>query len=122
MMVYREKTTDIGRSHGKFAISIATVAAALLSGCSVGDEIARDKAKGVVTPIVQEQFPGIPAELVTNCVIDNSSAVEILTLAAAAGTGASGLAAETVVEIASRPETLSCIAKAGLPTLLRGLS
>lgn len=97
------------------------IAAIALVGCSSGEQIARDQAKDVINPIVAKQFPGVPTEPITNCVIDNASVKELLTLTAAAGTGAHAKTAEIVTEIASRPETLTCIAKNGLPSLLQGV-
>ena len=99
-------------------LAIATVT---LMGCSVGEEVARDQARGVVDPIVAEKFPGVPVKPVTDCVIDNASFQEILTLAAASGTGNTVKAAEVVVDIASRPDTIRCIAVKGLPALLQGV-
>jgi hypothetical protein len=98
-----------------------TLAAAILAGCSVGQDVARDQAKSVVTPIVVEKFPGLPAETISNCVIDNATFKEILTLAAAAGTGSTTQATQTVVEIVSRPATIKCIAVNELPALLQGV-
>ena len=98
------------------------LATALLMGCSVGEEVARDRARDVVDPIVAERFPGVPAKPITDCVIDNASLQEILTLAAASGTGNNAKAVEVVVDIVSRPETIKCIAVKGLPALLQGVS
>lgn len=99
-------------------LALATVA---LMGCSVGEEVARDQARGVVDPIVAEKFPGVPVKPVTDCVIDNATFKEILTLAAASGTGNTGQAAKVVVDIVSRPDTIKCIAVKGLPAILQGL-
>lgn len=97
------------------------IAAIVLMGCSVGEEVARDKARDVVDPIVAKQFPGVPVKPITDCVIDNASLQEILTLSAAAGTGNNAKAAEVVVDIVRRPDTVKCIAVKGLPSLLQGL-
>lgn len=99
-------------------LAIATIA---LMGCSVGEEVARDKARDVVDPIVAKQFPGIPVKPVTDCVIDNATFKEILTLAAASGTGDTVQAAKVVVDIVSRPDTIKCITVKGLPALLQGV-
>lgn len=100
-------------------LAFATVT---LMGCSVGEEVARDQARAVVDPIVAEKFPGIPVKPVTDCVIDNATFKEILTLAAASGTGNTVQAAEVVVDIVSRPDTIKCIAVKGLPAILQGLT
>ena len=100
-------------------LAFATVA---LMGCSVGEEVARDQARDAIDPIVAEKFPGVPVKPVTDCVIDNATFKEILTLAAASGTGNTVQAAEVVVDVVSRPETIKCIAVKGLPAILQGLT
>lgn len=100
--------------------SVLLIAVALI-GCSTGEQVARDQAKDVINPIVADKFPGVPAEPITNCIIDNASLTELVELTAAAGTGNNAKSAEIVGEIATRPETLTCIAKNGLPTLLQGV-
>lgn len=97
------------------------LATVVLMGCSVGEEVARDTARDVVDPIVAEKFPGVPVKPVTDCVIDNATLQELLTLSAAAGTGNNAKAAEVVGDIVSRPETIKCIAVKGLPALLQGV-
>jgi predicted ThiF/HesA family dinucleotide-utilizing enzyme len=97
------------------------LATATLTGCAVGEQVARDQAKSVVTPIVAQKFPGLPTEPVTNCVIDNATFQEIVTLAAATGTGSNAKAVKVVMDVASRPATIKCVAKQGLPALLSGL-
>ena len=94
---------------------------AALMSCSVGEQVARDQARDVVDGVVAEKFPGVPAKPITDCVIDNASLQEILALAAAAGTGNTGKAAEVVGEIIVRPETVQCIAVKGLPAVLQGV-
>ncbi|MCP5088582.1 MAG: succinate dehydrogenase [Rhodobacteraceae bacterium] len=92
-----------------------------LSGCEAGqavvDEAARSAAKSVVTPIVETNFPGLPASLISDCVIDNASAGEIFTLAKATQLGVTPQTTQTVVDIASRPETLKCISAVTLSEL-----
>ncbi|KAB7615243.1 hypothetical protein F9L33_00285 [Amylibacter sp. SFDW26] len=99
-----------------------SIAAVALMGCSVGEEVARDKARDAIDPIVAKQFPGVPVKPVTDCVIDNASLQELLAVTAAASTGNQVKAAEIVVEVASRPDTVKCIAVKGLPALLQGLA
>jgi hypothetical protein len=100
------------------SLALATVT---LMGCSVGEEVARDQARDAIDPIVAEKFPGVPVKPVTDCVIDNATFKEILTLAAASGTGNTGQVAKVVVDIVARPDTIKCIAVKGLPALLAGL-
>lgn len=102
------------------------VAALALTGCSVAqqsaDILARDKAKQVVNGVVAERFPGVNAAPVTDCIIDNASAGEILTIAGAAITGPDAGTVELVSEIAQRPDTITCIAQNGLAIIaLQGL-
>ena len=104
-----------------FRATYLALAAATLMGCAVGEEVARDQARDVVDPIVAEKFPGVPVKPVTDCVIDNATFQEILTLAAAAGTGNNIKAVEVVGDIVTRPETIKCIAVKGLPALLQGV-
>ena len=82
------------------------------------DELARDAAKQAVRPVIQERLPGVPAEAATDCVIDNATASEILSLAADAVTGPTANTVEIVSDVLSRPETLTCLATEGLPPLL----
>ena len=98
----------------------ALAAALLIAACTPQqqDELARDAAKNAVRPVIQERLPGVPAEPATDCVIDNATASEILSLAADAVTGPTASTVEIVTRILSRPETLTCLATEGLPPLL----
>ena len=68
--------------------------------------------------MLEERFPGVPVEAASDCIIDNANAQEILALAADAVTGPTTSTAEIVIRIASRPETIECIATDGLPANL----
>lgn len=94
--------------------------AAALMGCSVGQEVARDQARDAIDPIVAQKFPGVPVKPITDCVIDNATLKELLTLSAAAGTGNNAKAAEIVGGVITRRETIKCITVKGLPALLQG--
>lgn len=92
----------------------------ILAACSptdVADKIGRRAAESVVLPIVSQYLPGPQAQGVTRCIIDNASANEIQTLARDIAVQAGSSTVQTVLGIAARPETLTCIAKAGLPPL-----
>ncbi|MEL6587325.1 MAG: hypothetical protein AAFY65_13760 [Pseudomonadota bacterium] len=91
-----------------------------LASCNtaLGTEVSRATAKSVVNPIVADRFPGVPLEPTTNCIIDNATGDEIVTLATTAATRNDQVAADLVVDIAKRPETIRCIAKDGLPAIL----
>ena len=98
----------------------ALLAIFALAACTAAqqDDLARDAARQAVRPVLEERFPGVPIEPATDCIIDNSSAQEILALAADAVTGPTASTAEIVIRIASRPETIECIATDGLPAIL----
>ncbi|MCG6884482.1 MAG: hypothetical protein LJE62_12080 [Silicimonas sp.] len=82
------------------------------------DNLTRDAAKSVVRPVLREKLPGIPVEPATDCIIDNASSGELLSLAADAVTGPTANTVEIVTDIASRPDTIRCLAAEGLPALL----
>lgn len=101
----------------------AILALAFLGGCAtpLADEAARSAARSAVDPILAERFPGIPLAPATNCIIDNASAGEILGLAASARGGPTAEAARLILEVATRPDTIQCLAADGLPALLTTL-
>lgn len=82
------------------------------------DELTRDAAKRAVRPVLAERLPGVPVEPATDCIIDNASSRELLSLAADAVTGPTANTVEIVSDIATRPETIRCLATEGLPALL----
>ena len=92
----------------------------LLMACTPAqqDDIARDAAKTAIRPVLEERFPGIPLEPATDCIIDNATSREIFSLAGDAVTGPTANTVEIVTRIASRPGTIECLAKEGLPVLL----
>lgn len=96
---------------------------ALLAACNtpLADQIARDAARSAVNPVLARQFPGVPLEPVTNCVIDNASAGEIVTLATSSRQGVTDASTRIVLDIVRRPDTLNCLATDGLPVLLQTL-
>ncbi len=81
------------------------------------DQIARDQARGVVNQVVAERFPGIDATPVTDCVIDNASAQEILTVAQASVLGVTDRTTDTVIAVLQRPGTVQCVAERALVSL-----
>lgn len=99
------------------------VAALLLTGCDAANGIAeqttRDLAKQTVDSVVEQRFPGAEVSPYTDCIIDNASTKEILSLAGEAVRGSpSQEAVATVVEIAKRPEATECLAKAALSSFV----
>ena len=86
-----------------------TVAVLTLAACEVPEIIALDTsraaAKAVVGPIVAKTIPGPVAIVLTDCIIDNASSVELNTL------GVQGATLENinlVSNILARPETVNC--------------
>ncbi|MEO9823094.1 MAG: hypothetical protein ABJF50_01590 [Paracoccaceae bacterium] len=97
-----------------------TLAGLLLAACTPAqqDELARDAAKQSVRPVLAERLPGVAVEPAVDCVIDNASAKELLALAADSVTGPTASTVEIVGNIITRPDTVTCLASDGLPTLL----
>ncbi len=92
----------------------------VLLGCApVQDQIARDAARGAVQPVIAERFPGVPLEPATNCVINAATGAEITQLALASTQPLIHPSTNAmVVEIATRPETIRCLATDGLAPFL----
>ncbi len=72
----------------------------------------------MVNDVVQSRFPGVNAAPYTDCIIDNASTDEIISLAQNALTQNTNAAAQTVLAIAGRPDTSTCIAQSALGSLL----
>lgn len=94
--------------------TITLIAAALtLTACDIVAPIAqtaavdtgREAAKIVVAPIVAQTVPGAAGTALTNCIIDNASGAELLTLAQQGATPAN---ITLVSDILGRPETVIC--------------
>ncbi|WP_112321019.1 hypothetical protein [Oceanibium sediminis] len=98
-------------------------AALLLSACTpeTQDRATRQAAKGVVNTVIASRFPGLPAQPVTDCVIDNATTSEILTLASASLTGVTETTQATTLAILQRPGTVRCLATSGTSGVLAGL-
>ena len=91
--------------------------AALLAGCMEGETGAdptRLLAKQAVASVVQSKLPaGINATPITDCIVDNASNAELLTLASGLVSGGVNAAATSaVVEIGKRSSTQSCMLSA----------
>ena len=102
---------------------LAVAASVLLTACSpqMQDELTRDAARAAVRPVLEQRFPGVQVEFATDCVIDNASSGELLALAADAVTGPTANTVEIVSDVISRPATIECLAREGLPVLLTRL-
>ena len=103
---------------------------ALMAGCCVlsacaetqqaVDDVARRGAKAAVNEALVTRFPAVPKAAVTpftDCVIDNSTAREIGEFAKDAVIGVSETTVALIRQITRRPETQTCITKAGLAAL-----
>ncbi len=100
-------------------VRAAILCAAIVTGCTsvqqAVDNTARRGAKGVVTETLATRFPQVPKQLIepfTDCIIDNSSALEIREYAKAAAVGVDDTTAATVKGVLARPETVSCLRNA----------
>ena len=83
------------------------------------DNTARQGAKSVVTETLATRFPQVPKQLITpftDCIIDNSTALEIREFAKAAVVGVDDQTAATVRTVLSRPETVQCLQTSALST------
>lgn len=95
-----------------------------LTGCAeitaTADQTARDAAKRGVTPVVQAQFPGLPVEPIVDCVVQYAEWPEVLELARAATLGPTSETTRVVIDVASRPDTVRCIATAQAEAFVAG--
>jgi hypothetical protein len=104
--------------------AIALVAVLPLTACvgfqDVADQLARQQARTFVNAEVENRFPGVDATPITNCVIDNASAQEIITIAGGIALGNTDAASSTVSSVLQRPATLQCSAGNFFNRLARG--
>lgn len=90
------------------------VAACSLAACAAGETAVRDQAKSVVNGVVAQKMPGVNVAPVTDCVIDNATMGETLTIAKATQLGVTDSTVDAVMSIARRPATVQCVANNGL--------
>lgn len=83
------------------------------------DELARSAARSTTSKVLAERLPGVPLQPAVDCVINNASAQQIYALAADSVTGPTESTLQVVTGILQKPETLTCLARNGLPALLR---
>ncbi|HID67384.1 MAG TPA: succinate dehydrogenase [Roseibacterium sp.] len=104
---------------------LLTLLLPLLTACvgfqDVTDQLVRQQARTFINGEVEQRFPGVDATPITNCVIDNASAQEIITIAGGIALGNTDAASSTVRNILQRPATLQCTAGNYFDGLLRGL-
>ena len=102
-----------------FALGL-TALTACNEGSDAADQIARNTAKGVVNGVLENRFPGTNTALLTDCIIDNANISEVYSIAEAAVVGPTPQTTSTILDIARRPETLSCAADNALGAFLLG--
>ena len=84
------------------------------------DDVARRSAKAAVAETLTTRFPAVPQQAVTpftDCVIDNATAREIGEFAKDAVIGVSETTVALVTSVLQRPETQTCVTRAGLDLL-----
>lgn len=98
------------------------IGALALSGCDVAqtvvDDTVRQTAENTIVTVVEKQFPNVNARPVANCVVDNASSSEILSIAGDSVTGIDGDTVSKVLEIVKRPDTVTCIVNNGIGSLI----
>ncbi len=103
------------------AIAGLALSTLLLSGCLQAPQALEDTtklaAKTAVNSVISKKFPGVDAEVYVDCVIDNATPQQMLSLAATAVTGVQSNTINTVTAIASEGETLKCIAQGSLSNI-----
>ena len=101
---------------------MAALAFGFLAACTTGDpitDVTRQVARSVVLPVVQRFFPGPTSEAVTDCILNNATRDELISLARDVAVEAGTSTVQTVLTIGKRPETVQCIAQSGAIPLLQ---
>jgi hypothetical protein len=96
------------------------LAALLLAACSpqqFADDVTRQAAESVVTPILDDYMPPAQAAGATTCILDNARPEEIRALARDVAVQAGTTTVQNVLNIATRPGTITCLASIGAPRL-----
>lgn len=93
---------------------------AALAACTptARDDATRRAARAAVTPVIVNEYPGVPVQPAVDCLLDNATGPELRGLASDAITGPTAATRETVVRIGGRPETVRCFAGTAAPSLL----
>jgi uncharacterized protein YaaW (UPF0174 family) len=101
---------------------LAVPSLALLLACSpaqLADNVTRQAAESVVTPVLDDYMTGPQAQGATACILDNAAPAEIRALARDVATVAGTTTVQSVLTIGARPATLACLASVGAPILPR---
>ncbi len=109
------------RATSASVLATACTLAACVDMQDMADQIARQQARQYVNAEVQQRFPGVDATPITDCVIDNANAQEIVTIAGGIALGNTDAATDTVNSVLQRPGTLQCAAGTYFDGLPRGL-
>jgi hypothetical protein len=90
----------------------------LLAGCAVTQDIAdtavRDEAKSVASSVIGQEFPGVDAEPIADCIVDNATTQEILTIATGSIGGPTQATVDAVLSLAQRQEVVTCVLQIGI--------
>lgn len=91
--------------------------ALLLAACSAQmmDSPLRLAALEVVQPVIETGLPQDQANLTAHCLVDAASTAELQALARDLGVRAGTSTTALIADLASRPQTLACLADANLP-------
>jgi hypothetical protein len=98
-------------------IGVATVPLTACSPAQFADNVTREAAETVVTPVLDDYMTGPQAQGATACILDNAAPEEIRALARDVATVAGTTTVQSVLTIAARPATLACFASVGAPVL-----
>lgn len=98
------------------AVLLLLALPACVAGEAVMQETTRSLARSAVDTAAGRYLPGVPVKPYTDCVINNASTSELVTLAQAAGAGSAQDVANrawpTVRTVAQRPEATQCLVQA----------
>jgi hypothetical protein len=92
----------------------------MLAACSpqqFADDVTRQAAETVVRPVLEDYMPPAQAAGATACVLDNAAPEEIRALARDVAVEAGTQTVQSVLNIATRPATITCLASVGAPRL-----
>ncbi len=98
-------------------LSLAVLALAACDPAQMADKAGRRAAETVVRPVVGNYLSGAQADAATSCIVENASADDVKLLARDIGVEAGSATVANVLRIAAQPNTLACLARAGVPPL-----
>ena len=81
------------------------------------DKVGQRTAETVVRPVVGNYLAGAQADAATRCIVENASADDVRLLARDIAVEAGSNTVANVLRIAAQPNTLACLARAGVPPL-----